>query len=1638
MENLFATTADSSTGDNSSNVPSYLLAADSHNIGNSLGGSWFDPDTWTTKFSNAGKFVATSILSGADSLYNSAVTVGSWAGISEGPRDTGEWITSLDEDLGAYYKENRDAVDLVGFIGTSFIPGLAGVKFLNAGQTALKGTSATGLVGSNLSKATGLLVPETQMYVKLAAADIAASSGAIGIVNTNTLKALGAGFTQNVLEAAAFEIAVQATMFKSPILEQQDGWDIVKNVAFGGAVGGVIGGAITGAVSVGAIKKTVQAELAAGKPFSSRFIAAEATPADQRIILTAESRDMRPVPVSLEGDAYAIGNSNAPANKKLYDAAVEKDNNAIRSDINSLVRGTDGTIGNMTADALYNLPANRMLDAVFGAQEIATIGTVTKVESVFNKALKTLDIDAMKGLSTRYVKLTGEGVGNMLDSAPVIANLADTVKTSASLSVKDAVLGEVRGYKFNTKELWDGGALSGVKSHTQAEARYIWATKILPEVKEGTVVHANDIPLLERIRSDLQAGKAVDFKLKYRDDTVISGLTLRDVESHLRTTKVNLANDLLERMVFKGDIPVEQGTEAIAKIVNVKRSYLEGTQSENVLDDLYAAQSASQKYHETMVSKGLRNQVDPVQDIRLLPSYAKVAYKTEALEGANGNVLDGMVWLKEQQRVYQETADRAFAKNAGGDIASAAPVISDNVLINANLSDGGAGLVSFANGGYGSLGSYMQQVGANVTRPLKELYRKNTAAAMESPLVSLGGNKAAAIEFDVINNKIASTTEQYVLVEGGMIPRKLRDYQNALDEGKNVEVPKLQQGAPEFIPVQNQETYDAIAAHISREGDRVGIRKEINAAHGKEDEKFIDIFRPIRPNPNDYKFFAFVKDTKITGAGHTSMIHANTEAELRALADKVPTDKGYKVIYKDQAEEYYKARNEFEYSRTLNENYIDTDLKSRGINSQFFVKTDPQKIVDDILQYHYRADDVTAVELVRMKYQPVFDWLEDQGRQFTTVESSQYGSALSRVEKFGKNPYTDYTKTALDISKASEYGLLYSANRALDSAVSQVYGKVSQIWNQAKNPAELDQINGMLQKSGYNSAYYDAATDALANHTAPKGVLSKFIRTSNAILSKFVLALDPLNGINNAVGANILRSTELKHLTDAIAAGDTRIAGELGRLGYIRTPGTGDSILAPTKLLANAVKNFVSDDGTLMAKYKAEGLVRDNLNQFREMLDDFTLRGTETAADLDKRLDTGFKRAKALGSDFIEKGEKVTGNRFFEQMNRFLSADVMRQITDLGESAGLMSSAEAKAYRNTFVNRVEGNIIASQRPVAFQGPIGQALGLFQSYQFNLIQQLFRYVGEGTGKDAAMLLGLQGTMYGINGLPAFNAINTHIVGNLSGNKNHTDLYDATYGIAGKTAGDFLMYGIPSNIIQTNLYSRGDINPRSLTIVPNTFADVPIVSAYGKFFGSIKDTLSKISGGGNVWQSILQGVEHNGISRPLAGLAQTMQATTGSGVVFSTTSKGSILGSNDFMSLATLSRLAGGRPLDEAIVNDGVYRIAAYEAAQKKARDKLIASIKTTGINGQELDAESIDQFAEKYAATGGKQAQFNKFMLGTITSANTSQSERILQQLQNPFNRKMQILMGGRNEDAVGNTPAENTEQRQIEGSTQGE
>lgn len=1591
-------------------LPNYLLAADNHNIGNG-GVSWLSPETWVTKLGNVGKFIVDSTLSGANSFYNTGVTVGNWFGADVQERDTSSWITSFDDDLGKYYRENKQAVDLGGFVLGSLVPGIAGVKIFNAGQTVLKGALATGRIGGTTAKSLGLLVDRTDDFILAAAAEINSSTTALKLINVNTVKSLASGFWQNTLEAAAFETVVQATMFKSPILEQQDVSDIIQNIAVGGAIGGVIGGAFSAAKLRGTLKKSVAAEDAARFPFINRVIPAERTPAANSAIQFAADIEMAPVPIRGLGVDGTVLN-NFDVNQNLHNDRVRKGWNGFRESTIELA-GKDTELGNVVANISMpilkdGIPAPGFTQSIFenysGAIRILRPLEQSAEEILMNKAILS-GTNPEQSVASLYVKLFGEDAGTVTPDVPIMPTLGD-------LHVgREGVLNAVRKYKFSSPKdnvTWSALTLRGERGYLEAESRYVWAHQILKEIPDGAIIGKYDIPLLERAYLDGKTGIKV-----ISDD----GLEIIDIGSKqqlygiIKTSKEEAANIILYNSSLKrgGHIPIEQGTEAAARIVNTRQAYLEGTPSGNEFDDLFKTQGDLSRYQEQLTKRGLSTKTSEVVDPVFLPKYVKVVYDIEDnLVATTPHVLDALTTFATYQKMYMEGAKRVTARVLGP-LAEQIPDITTRDLASASRVGTSAGLFTSDSSGYGSLGSKLSTIGA-IVREVKQSKRKEIANTLQSALVKLGGKQEAAFEFEAVNQRVTRSGQLWMRWSdnGAEYMVTKRAYDSFYDDiTAKFDYRSLQQGFPDdLIELKNTETAAALSVHISTTGNRTQAMRDIRAQQGKTDNKSPEIYRPIRPDLRNYPHFVFVVDDKVTGAGHKTLIHAASEKELAALIDKVPAD--YRVITKTDVEEFFKARGEYEFARTLNENYINSDLVNTGVFSNFFPKSDPQKIIDDVLQQNFRESDMLVLEAVRLRNEATFSALEDMGKQYSKFETSKFAGRTELIEKTANNPFFNYIKTALDITKINEHPLIYGFNKILDDYVSKVVGAIRDTFSKVKSPAELELVNADLDKYGMKPAFYDASLQALANHTAPRGELTKFVRRANALLSQVTLGLDPLNALNNAIGSNILRMTELKSITRAIAEGDSSLAGDLAALTKVSTPGAAGEIIAPSKIVAKAIANFWSDRGPTLAKYKEMGLIKSRAEQLKLLVDDFTLKGTETVSELTQRMTGAFAKTKELAA----LGEKLTGNELAEEFNRYISANVMDQITGLAVARGIMDDATARTYIRTFVNRVEGNIIASQRPLIFQGPIGQAVGLFQSYQFNLMQQLFRYVGEGKGKDLAMLAGLQSTLYGIQSMPAFQFMNVHIIGQASGNKEHRDTYDAVYGVAGRTAGNWLLYGIPSNILQTNIYSRGDINPRNLTILPTTLQDIPIVAGWGKFFGSMYETSKRIAGGGAIWESILQGAEHNGISRPLAGFAQTLQALGPGGMAYSTSNKGTILYQNDLMSFATLTRMAGGRPLDEAVVNDAMFRVKSYEAARRRDMASLAETIKGTLIQGNQPSEDQITGFAQKYAESGGKQKGFNKYMMDLYRSANTSQAEQIQSSLSNPFSYKVQLLMGG--------------------------
>lgn len=1024
----------------------------------------------------------------------------------------------------------------------------------------------------------------------------------------------------------------------------------------------------------------------------------------------------------------------------------------------------------------------------------------------------------------------------------------------------------------------------------------------------------------------------------------------------------------------------------IAEKLDMQESILRGVYTE---EGMFARATAQKNYNKTVQEAG-RSELDRVENIDMIPSYARVLTDSSRVKDVSGQMLDSMTTFKQKAALY----DQAVQRSATQVLGEVLPNVSDEALLSGGNS--GPGLVSSTRGDYGSRDAWSAYVGQRV-HDLTQKRKSGVSDTFNPSLVKVGNDPEAAIEFSVLNEKIRSMPGNFVLDDTG------KSLVNA--EGVTV-------------PIKNEKVQELVKLHIQQNGKNTEELGLMRSVEGTQFNRDANAFYPIPRNLKDTPHFAFVLDNTVTGTGHSSMIYAKDGATLEVLKQKVLSEfPEFKVLTKGESEEYFKSQGKFEYTRTINQNYMDTALARKGISSSMLPITDPQKIVNNFLDWHLSQQSSIVREAVSHRYGRQLDILRAQAEPAISASKSTFGylSPAKFAETSVNNPATNTMKQLLDIQKMEEFPVWTTVNKTLDEKFSEVSQNVSKLWDKVVHPDQLTEINSALTKAGYRGPVVDEALYEAMNGSVPRGALTGLVAKMNALLGSVALRMDPMNAANNVIGHAVLYGTEAKAVIDSIKKGSKEGAGELASLSQIRLPGTDDYIFSHQKVLAKSFERLRTQP-ELKEYYKKQGFITSIMDQYDQTLDHIAIRAGDSAKSIEARMASAVSTARGIGNT----AERLTGNKVAEEFNRFLAADFMKQITDVAVKHGVMDEAAALPYINSFVNRTQGNFLASQRPVMFQGPIGQAIGLFQTYQFNLIQQLMRHIGDGNSRNAMAMMGMQGTIFGLNGLPAFNAINTHIVGNAGGNSQHADIYQAIFNGAGKEAGEWLAYGAMSNALgifdpslKTNLYSRGDVNPRSLTLVPTDPAKVPIVQATAKFFGNIKDSIGQLSMGADLWPTVLRAVEHNGLNRPLAGIAQVFGgATNESGQVVATNAQGNILMSHDLLSMVSAARVLGAKPMDESMVQEAMFRINSYRAHDATKRQGLGEAIKTNILGGGEVSQEELDKFSSKFVAYGGKQEEFNQFMSRQYRNATVTQAEQLKNKLTNGYSLHLQTLMGG--------------------------
>ena len=821
-------------------------------------------------------------------------------------------------------------------------------------------------------------------------------------------------------------------------------------------------------------------------------------------------------------------------------------------------------------------------------------------------------------------------------------------------------------------------------------------------------------------------------------------------------------------------------------------------------------------------------------------------------------------------------------------------------------------------------------------------------------------------------------------------------------------------GNGHMFKVADKRVYDFLISHAAINYKLHGKFSQLANATGNVISKMeLPVIYPPPISTVRYPYHAFVRTKPKVGlASGTSMITAKSEAQLRTLAAQVSDD--FDVFYKADTDNYFKARGEYEYDRTLNQSAVNSELARRGVLADFFPETRAENIFEDYLQWHAKQQEKLVRDGAQIRNRQFFNELRFLSSQYRSVSESVTRSIGSKFRSKIADPFGDYIKTALNISKQQEFPLLDGLNEVLDN-VGRVAGDAiySAFTDAKKGLVSWEDANKVMDRYGLGTPYKGWEGYIAANEPMSKNVVRTSMYKANMWLANTTLRLDFANSLVNIISTPIMLGTELASIRELATKG-SNLTGKLNELMSVAVPGSQVRMPSTTKLIGNAIYNyFGKDKKALISRYRDLGAIKDISQIYHEVLEQITYAPGTRASEFSNRVNAA-----------IERGSSITGNTFAEEFTRFVSADVMRQVTDVLATAGRMTKQEQDAYISVFVNRVQGNYTTSQRPVLFQGTSGAAVSLFQTYAFNVLQQLYRHMESGNKKTLAIFAGLQSTVFGFNGLPFFDAVNTHLIGGyMSGNPTHQDAYSVLPAF-NKEVGEMMLYGIASAFplfsgSSPALFTRGDINPRHLSIIPVSPLDVPAVSASLKLFNNIVDTGSKLVQGADVTDALLQGLEHQGWNRPLAGFAQLLagQSTTSSGALISAASDMEV--SNRLAALVSrtvsidgVSRLMGARPMDEAVALNTLYRQKTYQAMDRARLERLGAVVKTKLYAGEFPTDEEMDDFMLRYARAGGRIENFTQSMQRWTRDANISIVNQLADKLSSPYGQTIQSIMGG--------------------------
>jgi len=640
-----------------------------------------------------------------------------------------------------------------------------------------------------------------------------------------------------------------------------------------------------------------------------------------------------------------------------------------------------------------------------------------------------------------------------------------------------------------------------------------------------------------------------------------------------------------------------------------------------------------------------------------------------------------------------------------------------------------------------------------------------------------------------------------------------------------------------------------------------------------------------------------------------------------------------------------------------------------GSSARAFVSTssDPLSQLVQGLEQTVKAQTTELAEIA------LYDISDNLRRLSTINKAATQDQPLSRFKAFITKPKDaagEVRDIMFDLKSLNNYTAWQDINSGFEGTLGYIMSKIEAGWEAVYKPAQrfgqektldYDAYAKLLKKNGTLNPFQqfgDAAEDAYK--------ASGYVDKGNGAKRLVVLA-------NSYAATAALRFGELAHpIVNAMS------------MPILMTAAIADKM--PASFMGAKMAGKIAP-----AEAMHDGLRLMNNPAFKHMDEMWAKKGLydPIVSEATKIL----QLPRELTPGALTKAEKAIESRIVSLMSK--PADYSESLTrkyalftGYGMAKKLypeLGDQGATIFARNFMDRVIGNYHASQRPVFFQGTMGTAMGLFQTYMLTFTQAMYRHLELKNYKALGKTLLAQGGVFGAGSLPGFGPVSDLIGENYS--DDHIDLQTGTVRALSDPMAKAVLYGLPSNLGPA-FYTRGELAPRIST--PANLTTIPPVEMLLQTAQTVGGVASAIGEGSG--RSLMQALSLQSVSRPIARATELVAG-------YSVTGQGSTVQTPEEVWTATgiISRILGARPTEEALIRETNHLNRMYESFDRERRQKVTNRLRNA-IRDGDIGQANLEALAEDYMEKGGTPTGWRSAVRTAIITTNQPLTEQLAKKI----------------------------------------